>query len=171
MDLLEIGKVVKAQGIKGEIKIIASSDKQRFATLGQVYLRDRLYEVASIRIDGAKQSRAVFAKLKGIDTRTQAEQLANQAVSIPKSLDEPCDEFEYYVADLLGCQVFLDGCKYGTLIDIGQYGAADVHCVQTADGHLVRYPFLKILIDKIDIGDKTIHLKKQAFDKVCVQDE
>jgi ribosomal 30S subunit maturation factor RimM len=76
------------------------------------------------------------------------------------------------VEDLLGCTVVLDDqTVVGKVVDIEQYGSADVYT--TKNGKVVTsFPFLKDMIVSVDVVDKQIVLKKQRFDEVMVvQDE
>ena len=50
MDKIVIGKVIKPQGIKGEIKVdILPQDKALASKLKEIYLNDKCYKVISVK--------------------------------------------------------------------------------------------------------------------------
>ncbi|MDR1138536.1 MAG: ribosome maturation factor RimM [Clostridiales bacterium] len=164
--MIQLGKILKPHGIKGELKLgIVPGYKDCFDTIKTVLVADRSYDVERCRID-----KCVYIKLKGVDTRTQAEVLHDCPIYVSQLELPPLQEHEYYYSDIIGSQVYLDNQYLGQLVDIGQYGSADVHTVKTCDGNVVRYPFLKRLIVDIDIISKKIIYDSNQFGSVCVYD-
>ena len=94
MDKIVIGKVVKPQGIKGEIKVdILSSDKELVYGLKEIYLDDKIYEIITVKnlVNG------VFFKLKGINDRNEAELLRGKQVSFAREKMPKLQEGRYLV--------------------------------------------------------------------------
>lgn len=164
---LEVGKIVKPQGIKGEVKLECYLDDPRMLShTKQLYIGVNDYSVESIRPDGA----FCYIKLGGIADRNAAEALRGQTVFADKdSISLPKER--YFVADLVGCNVLLDdGSTVGNVADILQYGAADVFVCNNA-GKTVSFPFLKDLAKQIDIQNKIIVLCAKRFVEVAVYED
>ena len=71
-DNIIIGRVVKAVGIKGEIKVAPITDDMlRYKKLKTVYITGIPYQILSCRFDKA----FVFLKLNGFFTRDDAEKI------------------------------------------------------------------------------------------------
>ncbi|MBO4787348.1 MAG: 16S rRNA processing protein RimM, partial [Lachnospiraceae bacterium] len=67
------------------------------------------------------------------------------------------EEGEYYVSDLIGCEVVEeDGKLLGTLIDVMTTGANDVYIVKTKAGKEVLLPVIPDCIKNVDIENKKI---------------
>ena len=67
---ITIGVIIKAQGIKGEIKVRPlTDDSSRFFKLKIVYISGIPYRIRDIRID-----RFVYLKLDGVDDRNAAQE-------------------------------------------------------------------------------------------------
>ena len=80
------------------------------------------------------------------------------------------DEGRYFIEDLLGCLVVLsNGNKVGTVVDILQYGAADVYMCEGEKN--VSFPFLKDLVLAVDIQRQLITLDEKRFEEVCVYED
>ena len=69
----------------------------------------------------------------------------------------PLEEGEYYVSDLIGCEVREeDGTLFGTLVDVMTTGANDVYIVKTKAGKEVLLPVIPDCIKNVDIANKTV---------------
>jgi 16S rRNA processing protein RimM len=163
--MLNIAKVLKSQGLNGELKLLV--DKCYMDSIGKidrVFVDDICYLIKKCRVD-----KFVFVNLQGIDDRTAADKMQNKCVFVDRQSVQLKD-YEYFFDDILGCSVYLDTLLLGVVMDIGQYGAADVHVIKCSDGKILRHPFLKKLILSIDIKNKKIYYDRVEFLKVCVID-
>ncbi|WP_317367040.1 ribosome maturation factor RimM [uncultured Tyzzerella sp.] len=160
-DYFVIGKIVNTQGIKGEVRVLPTTDDiNRFKKLKEVYISKRsgmdLYEIESTRF----HKQFVLLKFKGIDTMNDAELIKNTEIKISKDLAIPCEEDEYYIGDLYGMEVFTDeGENIGTIEDIIFTGANDVYLVKKDDSQIL-IPAIKQCILNVDVKEKTmkVHL-------------
>ncbi len=155
-----IGKIVNTQGIKGEIRVLPSTDDiNRFKLLKEflVQKKDSLetYEIETVRF----HKQFVLLKFKGIDNMTDAEKLKNLEIKIPEELALPCEEDEYYIRDLYGLNVFEEnGEKLGILEDIIFTGANDVYVIKNENEQIL-IPAIKKCIININIQEKTMTVK------------
>lgn len=164
---LKIGKVLKAQGVKGEVKLACFLDNaEMLKGLKRLYIGVEEYAVKSLRADGA----FCYVGLQGVADRNGAEELRGLDVFADKELIEiPHDR--YFVEDLLGCAVVLCGGKaVGKVTDVLQYGAADVFVCEN-DGATVSFPFLKNLVVDVDVYAKRITLDDKRFGEVAVYED
>ncbi|MBD1851642.1 ribosome maturation factor RimM [Leptolyngbya sp. FACHB-711] len=107
---LEIGKIVAAQGLKGEVRVYPNSDfPERFEEPGKRWMlrpgktEPEVIELISGRYLAGKG--LYVLQLKGIVERAQAEQLYDCRLLIP-STDRPhLEEDEFHVPDLLDLEV------------------------------------------------------------------
>lgn len=164
---ITIGEIVKAQGIKGEIKVKPlTDDVNRFKKLKQVYIDGLGYDIKSLRIDGA----CVFLSLAGVTDRNRAETLVGREVTIDRVHAVPLPDNTYFIADIIGCDVYLSDGKYLGKVDyVYQNGAADVYEVKGDKN--VMFPFLGVLISSVDINKKKIVLSSDEFAKVAVYED
>ena len=164
---LLVGKVLKAHGIKGEVKISCLLDNaEMLRNAKQLYIGSQTYAVDSFRADGA----FCYVKFAGHDDRNFAESLKNWDVYAEKE-DVLVPSGRYFVQDLIGCRVSLDsGEDIGCICDVLQYGAADVfECVKY--GRKVSFPFLKDLTLSVDVLSKRIVLSAKRFAEVALYED
>ena len=166
-DNIIIGRVVKAVGIKGEIKVAPITDDMlRYNKLKTVYITGIPYQILSCRFDKA----FVFLKLNGFFTRDDAEKIVGDYLEIDR-VNAIVPENGYLIADIEGCKLFLsDGEEVGVVTEVAQYGAADVFTIE-GNGKVCRCPFLNKVIEKIDVESKIIVANKKEFTAVCVYED
>jgi len=164
---IEIGKIIKAQGIKGEVKLECFlDDSSMLKNVGKLYVGTKSYAVVKIRCDGA----FCYILLEGITDRNAAEALRNWTVYADKeNVVVPNDR--YFIDDLIDCVVSTDKGKIiGTVKNILQYGAADVFICSNNDTE-VSFPFLNDLVISVNVDSKTIVVNSRRFDEVAVYDD
>lgn len=164
---ITIGEIVKAQGIKGELKIKPLTDDVcRYKKLKQLVIRGIAMNIKSIRIHEG----FVYISLDGVADRTAAEKLVGFDVQIDRvhAVDLPQDT--YFISDIIGCDVVFDSGEFIGKVDyVHQNGAADVYEVK-GDGN-VMFPFLNRVVVSIDIVNKKIVVNKNEFIRVAVYED
>jgi 16S rRNA processing protein RimM len=157
-DLLLIGRVARAHGIRGQVIVNPETDfaEERFRA-GQVVLvgpRDRL---VSRRIDAARfhQGRPVVA-LEGVVTMNDAEALAGADLWMPASEIPPLPAGTFYRHDLVGCEVRdLGDAVVGRVTDV--QGPIDrSHLVVEGDRGEVLIPLVDHICVKVDPAARVI---------------
>ena len=164
---IEIGKIVKAQGIKGEVKLACYvDDASMLKAVKQLYIGSKTYAVTHFRADGA----FCYVLLDGVADRNQAEALRNWTVYADKESVQLAEN-RYFIDDLVGCVVSLDdGKSVGTVKEILQNGAADVFVCEGEEGEIL-FPFLNDLIVSVNIETKQIVLGSKRFGEVAVYED
>ena len=164
--MIEIAKVIKAQGIDGEIKVQLFSDNvEGFINRGFAYLKNsQRVNYTVTRAEG----NCLYLRMDGIKTRNDAEALRGVFLYIDRSDFEEPEDGEYYICDLIGLEVFdEEGNSLGFLKEILQHGAADVYVVKGKKN--VMFPALKNVI--ISVGKDGITINSQELGKVAVYED
>ncbi|MCI8806075.1 MAG: 16S rRNA processing protein RimM [Clostridiales bacterium] len=150
-DYFVIGKIVNTQGIKGDLRVIPTTDDiSRFELLDFVYIDKRgnlnKYDIQNVRY----HKQFVLLKLKGVDDMTMAESFKNSEIKITKDMALPLGEDEYYIRDLYFMEVVTDlGEVLGKIEDIIFTGANDVYVVKNDTGEIL-IPAIKQCILRVD---------------------
>ena len=111
-DLIRVGFVAKAHGIKGEVRIqpvVGLPDE--FKNYKDLVLVDReSQERQTFKVNRSRpQAMVVIQQLEGVVDRTAAEGLCGNEVWVSRSLVPPLPEGEFYWHDLIGLQVETEG--------------------------------------------------------------
>ena len=147
-DRLEVGRIVKAHGIRGEVVVEAVTNRpERFAAGAVLYAADRAMPVRRATLQGGPgpagrvtRSRWIVS-FDGIDDRTTAERLRDAVLSgdpLPGGVD---DANEFWVHDLVGSElVDPAGRVLGRVTAVEANPASDVLVLES--GHLVPMVFV-----------------------------
>lgn len=167
MELLTIGKIVKPQGIKGEVKIkLYTGYEHGVKNLKTVYIDQhgkKNIKTVSVRFGFA------YILFDDISTCEQAEKLRNLEVSAIKDDMKINVPNTFYITDIIGSQVFDEDKKLiGVIENVEQFGAADVWSIR-ANGRIYSFPYIKDIVKKVYPEQKMIIINKKEFDeaKIC----
>lgn len=151
-----IGKFGAARGLDGTLKIIPLTDFEgRFDGLEKIFVGDKLFDVEEVKhISGQ-----LFIKLAGVDSRESARALTNKFLTVDRKEAAPLDDGEFYTFDIIGCEVFSDDKRLGTVTNVLKTGSNDVFEV---DGNIL-IPALKSVVKSIDIAAKKILVDEQCL--------
>ena len=131
MDFIQIGKIVKPQGIRGEVKVLPMTDHlERFLELKEVFLEQKGEKVQT-KVMGARiGADAAYLFLERVYDRNAAEALRGCALFVDRAHAAELPEGRYFIVDLIGAEVFSkEGKRIGVLKEVLQPGANDVFVV------------------------------------------
>ena len=170
MKYFQIARVLKPQGIRGEVKLkVFSDDIARFAGTDHVYLKrgsEYVYRKAS---KGRVYKDFVYLAVEGIETRNDAEAMRGEYLYIDRESAAPLDDGEVYLADIIGLAVEdEEGCALGTLTDVLQNGGVDVYCVKAERGFM--FPAVPHVVIKKDVQGGRIVVDGERLKEVIVYD-
>ncbi|MCL2224070.1 MAG: ribosome maturation factor RimM [Defluviitaleaceae bacterium] len=153
----QIGIITKAQGIRGEFRVLPTTDDPaRFELLigGEINIGGAAYKLANARL----QKNIVILKLVEVNDRNAAEKLIGAEIFVPQEKALPLDDGEYYIRDLVGLQAETEsGEDIGVLSRVLHTGANDVYVIETSEGESFMLPAIKDVIVDVDIkGGKII---------------
>lgn len=174
MEYIEIGEIVRPQGIRGEVKLRAmTSDMSRYARLETVYLRKN-GEYTPVKVKkGRSYDGFAFLYLEGINDRNAAETLRGCTVYVDREHAIELGEDENFVCDLIGLTaVDTQGNEIGTLRDVlTPNSICDVYVFDTERGEMM-IPALKRVVVEVDLDEEKIVLDENVLPEVAVwQDE
>ena len=137
-----IGKIVAAQGLRGEVRVQTfTSDPSDLKTL-------KINDIDLTFIRAAGRDIAI-CKISGINDRNAAEELRGTNLFIDRSSLPELPTGEYYQADLIGMNVIKSGMDVGKVIDIKNFGAGDI--LEVESGEMISF-----LGSEIDLENRKI---------------
>jgi 16S rRNA processing protein RimM len=162
-----IGKVLKPQGIKGEVKAeIITSFPEHFNKLTKVFIDESAAE--SLLIENRRFAKShVYLKFKDINSRNEAEKLRNSFLYIPESELHSLSSDEFYIHDLIGLKIYsTEEQLLGEIKDVESYPANDIFVFFDKMGIEQRIPIIKDVIKDIDLeaGKVTINVIEGLFE-------
>ena len=160
-ELLAVGKVVKAFGIRGDIVVQPMTDsparfkKLRVAQLGNTPGDVRAVAVQHVRIE----PRGVRMKIAGVIDRSAAERLVGQILFVDEEHRMRPPRGSYFVHDLLGISVVdQEGRNRGEVTEVLKMPAHDVYVVKHCSQEFM-IPAVKEFIVGIDLRSRRMKVR------------
>ena len=159
---IEVGRVAGPHGVSGKIRVKPYS-KNPSGLLAVRTVRLSAEGSSSgkrvgdfeVRTAQPKGGFAVFS-LGGIDTPEEAKEWSGALVSVLREELPPPEEGEYYVTDLIGCEVVdAAGVRLGELVGVEEGPAHDWLVVRREDGETL-LPMVSEFIREVDVAGRRI---------------
>ena len=164
VEWLTVGRVVGAQGLKGDLKINPSSDfPERFINPGPRWLSVRGSEQPQpVRLLRGRQlpGRSLFVvHLEGVDDRSSAEALVGRDFLVMADDRPELAEGEFHLLDLVGLEVRLepDGEAIATVSDLISAGN-DLLEIRRPDGAVQLVPFVDAIVPEVHLKERWLLL-------------
>jgi 16S rRNA processing protein RimM len=161
-----LAEVARPHGVRGELRLrLFNRDSDLLLELDEVLVRTPSGEEYEVSVDSARRANdAILMKLYSVDDRDRAAGLRGALVCARRSAFPPLDTGEFYVCDLEGAQVVLDGAE-GDARDIGRvrelrsYPGGDVLVVHASDGGRPwEVPLVGAVVRNVDVSTGTVTL-------------
>ena len=161
MNRLEVGKIINTHGLKGEVKIVTWTDSPDvFEDLEYVFAK-RKKEDIKLTVKNIKyQKNNIIVKFAEIDSIDEAQTFKNSILTADRDMLGELPEGVYYIADLIGCEVFDENNnKLGEISDVFNTGAQDIYAVSRPQNKDLLIPVIDETIINVDIKNKRIDVK------------
>ncbi len=156
---LIIGKIGKPHGLKGEFIIHFYLDRDEDPSFTEFYIKQGndyvIFQGLTIKLAGNHY----LGKIQGVDAREKAHEYCNLDLYINRNDLPETNEDEYYYTDLIGSICYYEGDVLGKLEDIHNFGSSDLFGIKTNTGKYIYIPYLKDLLQEINIDEGTITFK------------
>jgi len=156
---LELGRVSKAHGITGELRIVPhweSSDALAHVHELWLTLKDKRVPYAIERARAVPK--AYLVKLRGVDDRNAAEALHGATVSVARNLLPALSPGEYYLIDLVGSKVLGPDGEIGEVTGVVSHPTVDVIVVRRQDGTSAEQPLSEPWLVRVDVAAREVVL-------------
>lgn len=163
-----LAEVARPHGVRGELRLhLFNADSDLLLDLEEVLVRfaeangapaggrDRVVVVAGAR----RAHDAILMKLEGVDDRTAAEALRGAVVCAKRGDFPPIEDDEFYVCDVEGALVMVDGQELGRVIELKSYPTIDVLVVTAKDGGRPwEVPLVEAVVERVDVEGGVVTL-------------
>ena len=157
-DWLPVGKLVGAQGLRGELRLNPASDfPERFTEPGPRWLQTKGAEPKEVELLEGRQlpGKSLYVvRLKGVNSRASAEALVGCTVLVPADDRPELADGEFHLLDLVGLEARLAGNdepigRVSNLIS----GGNDLLEIQLVSGKTVLVPFVEAIVPEVELEE------------------
>ena len=157
MEYVLIGRIVNTHGIKGELKVESYTDfvKERYQKGSAVYVGEKHlpFTVKSFR----EHKGFILVLFEGNEDINLVEKYKNEYIYKADEDIAPLKDGEYYFRDLRGLDVYVNGKKTGTVINVEEGSRYNYLRIRTDDEEKL-VPYLKQFVLNVDLENKKIDI-------------
>ena len=158
-DLICIGEITRAYGLRGEVRVTPlTDDPERFHRLAACVLWDASRNERETRriLTARRHGEAVVIALEGCEDADAAAALAGRYIAVAKADVPPPPEGRFYTWQLVGCLVVAqDGREVGRVSGIEHGPAHDLWVV--SDGAAERLiPAVPEIVTEVDLAARRV---------------
>ncbi len=153
-DLVSIGKIVKCQGIKGEVRLLPFiMDLALKDCKGAIYTIDSTGKALKREPDLIRSYKKIWIiRFEGINSINEAQNLIGQTVAVDKSFFPKLSPGNYYWFEIIGLEVYDEENNfYGEIKKVFSTGSNDVYVVKSQNEDEFLLPATKEVVKKIDL--------------------
>jgi 16S rRNA processing protein RimM len=159
-DSLEIGTVRRAHGIRGQLRVQlhdpASDALEVLARLRIGAAQGPSYEIGAVHDLGGG---AYLVQLEGVADRDRAEALRGQPIFALRTELTPLAEDEFYVGDLIGCEVVTAGGDLvGRVRAVPAIGGQDLLEIERPGRKEALVPLQPAFVTAIDLSARRVEI-------------
>lgn len=168
MAFYNIGKIVNTQGLKGELRVIATTDfpTQRFANGQTVYVTANRPEAKqeALTIAAARLYKSfILVTFKGLNDINLVEQYKGSELYVTEAQQQPLPDGQYYYHEIIGLRVIDEHQReIGVVKEILAPGANDVWVVKRPGKSDLLLPVIDPVVKKVDIQAGSIKIEMMA---------
>ena len=155
--MLSIGKVLKPQGRRGELKIKLFTDPSEKLFFSRVFFNKKGFS-EEFQIESSRLHKTyIVLKLKGVNSISEAQEFVGEDILCPVEEFSKLKNGEFYFHQIEGCSVITkSGEKIGTVRDVMPVSENDLLVVHSQEGREYLIPLAQPICLKIDLGKRTI---------------
>ena len=163
MDFYNVGKIVNTHGIRGDVRVMPTTDfvAERFAK-GQDLDLQQAGEPLKLTVESARQHKGfILVKFVGYDNINDVQAFRDHELMVSGKDQQPLEDGQYYYHQIIGLSVkTVDGEELGTIKEILSPGANDVWVVQRDGKKDLLLPVIDDVVKDVDLdaGEVTVEL-------------
>jgi 16S rRNA processing protein RimM len=157
---LEVGRVARAHGVRGELKVsLHWADSDALLQVQTVILVAADGERRTAEVESARSAnRSVLLKLSGVDDKDAADALRGAGIHVLRDeLPAPAPG-EYYLSDLVGATVLAPDGEIGQVVEVRTHPSIDAIVIRTPAGKLVEQPLAEHWLEAVDLDARCVRL-------------
>ncbi|HWL23684.1 MAG TPA: ribosome maturation factor RimM [Ureibacillus sp.] len=163
MEWFNVGRIVNTHGIKGEVRVISTTDFEevRFAPGSRlaIFKKDDKKPTWVTIETARKHKNFILLTFEGLHNINLVEHFKESLLKVTKDQleEDELQENEYYYYEIIGCEVFSEeGEQLGVITEILETGANDVWELKAPNGKKHYIPYIEDVVKEIDVDEKKI---------------
>lgn len=157
---LRVGEIARPHGVRGELKLRLDFEGSRaLHDVEQIVVVSRRGEAARRAVESVRGSaKGLIVALEGVDTREDADALRGATVWVSRQSQPPLEPGEYYLVDLVGCDVVFAGQVMARVKQVRPDPSVDTMVIELEDGTIAEVPIVDAWVGEVDVEARRVEL-------------
>lgn len=160
---LWVGKIARPHGVHGELKVrLFFEESVALDSTERVTLRSPKGALRECAVEAVRGTRkAPILALVEVRSREDAEALRDYDVLVERSALPPLEPGEYYLADVVGCDVFVSDRRIARVVAVRPDPSVDTLVLEDEAGKRFEQPLLDHFVARVDVGGRRVELASE----------
>ena len=160
MNYIQIGKIVNTHGLKGEVKVVASTDfkRERYSPKKPVYIYFNDNYIKCYVKSYREHKGADLLTFVGLDHINKVELYKGSDLYSEDTIINDLKKDEFHIKDILHLEVYQNNLLVGLVDDIREYPQCDYLVVKKIDGLNSLIPFRDEFVLNVDLDNHRIDI-------------
>lgn len=167
MQWFNVGRIVNTHGIRGEVRVISTTDfeETRFAPGSRLAIFKKGDKKPTwVTVESSRRHKNfILLSFEGLNNINLVEPFKEGIIKVTKDqlVDDELEENEYYYFEIIDSKVYSEeGTYIGIVTNILETGANDVWEIEDEKGKKHYIPYIEDVVKEIDVENKkiTIHV-------------
>ena len=160
-ELLSTATIGRTHGVEGFLKIYSLSGEyahlKKLKSAVAVFPdgKEKLLSVSQVRFQGD----LLLMKFSGYETPESARLLSGAILKVKREDARKLRKGEYYIADLLGMEVFTEDGHFDVVRDVMETGANEVYIVESDEHGEVLIPAIRQCVLDVNVEEKKMKIR------------
>lgn len=164
MEWYNVGKIVNTHGIRGEVRVMATTDfpDERFAVGSELAIfMPKSKTPVMVKVESHRKHKNFnLLTFEGYPNINDVEKFRDGIVKVSERDLTELEENEFYYHEIIGCRVITEtGEEIGAVTEIIETGANDVWTVTPKEGKPHYIPYIEQVVKEIDVDEKLVKIE------------
>lgn len=157
---LQIGVIARPHGVRGELKVhLHFEDSRALEECESVVVEPERGEAQRLVVESLRGSaKGPILALRGVEGRDAADALRGAKLWVERSEVAPLEPGEYFLVDLVGCEVEFEGESIATVTGVRPDPSVDTMLVEMKDASSAEIPLLEAWVGDVDTNKRRVQL-------------
>ncbi len=162
MRRIEIGRIVKTKGIKGDVKVILDTDfPERLKTRKTLWIGDSPESTTKIEVKSVSVApKSATYRFVGIETPEQAKSLVGKRLFVAETDLPKLKGDMAYIHELIGLRVASGETEIGKITDVMKIPSNDVYEIALTNGKKILMPAIPEFIEEVNLTNSIVKVKR-----------
>ncbi len=157
---LRVGVITRPHGVRGELKVrLFNEQSAALSAVTHLVVVPESGEARRCEIESVRGNpKGLILALVEVTSKQEADAMRGAMLWVERTQLDPLEEGEYYLVDLVGCSVVLNGKSIAVVTDVRPDPSVDTMVLEMKDGSFAEVPIVDAWVGGVDVEGRVVEL-------------